>query len=163
MRPDYEKSWELAFGAAILELEAEGVLVRDIYQALHSNWNDLRAQRRALLFCFADQKWKWNLYKQPKGADLDYGAMASAFIEHITADANSLYRRDQLFGNTQFLPYWRFRATPNLSPRQCLLLDGTIHHFTDNFWIKKLPPCGRAPCRCYVEALSERDVSKLDP
>ena len=160
---DYEKSWELAFGASVLELEADGVTVRDLYQALHGHRGDLRKQKKALLLCFGDRPWKWNLIDISDEELPDYDEMAKAFVEHVETTANSLYRRDQIFGLTGVMPYWRFRALPYFSPPDCVALDGTIRHLTDAFWATRLPPCGNVPCKCYVEALSERDMQRSAP
>lgn len=160
---DYEKSWELAFSASILELEVDGVTVRSLHQALRNHGGDLRKQKKALLLCLGGRPWKWNLFESSADDSPDYDDMAKAFVEHVETTAHSLYRRDQLSGLTTFRPFWRFRALPYFSPPGCVALDGTVRHFTDEFWTKHLPPCGNLPCKCYVEALNERDLQRSAP
>ncbi len=160
--PDQEEAWKLAFGAAVLELQVEDVTVRDIYTALWSNRGSARKQKSALLTCLGNKPWKWNLYEGNGGAP-DYESMAEALVTHVEATAHALFRRGQLIALRQVRPYWQFRALAYISPPECQQLDGTILHCEDSFWSAHFPPCGRVPCRCYIEALNERDVAKKRP
>jgi hypothetical protein len=160
---NYEKSWELAFNECVLGLEGTDVTVNDLYQALHVSRGDLRKQKRAFLTCIGDRAWRWNLYEDSDLDSPDYDEMAKTFVEHLETTANSLFRRDQLLGLTAVRPFWKFRALSYFSPSDCVALDGTIHPFTDNFWTTHLPPCGRVPCKCYVEALNQRDIQRGAP
>lgn len=159
---DYEEAWKLAFGAAILELHTpDSVTVRDVYQALWAERNDTRAQVKALLQLLGTEGWHWGAFKEQCTTRAQYKAMATALALNVTSAAYGLFRRTQLAALVKVRPYWQFRATDGISPPECIELDGSVYHYTDSFWQKHLPPCGRVRCVCNVHGLNERDVAKL--
>ncbi len=159
--PSIEDAFKVAFGASIVELEGvEHVTVRDLYNALWDNYNDPRKQVKALLACLGENGWWWPRYKGERGV-LNYKDMASLFANHICSTAYALFRRAQRAQMLGHSPYWQFRASPVGAPRECMRVDGTIRHYTDKFWAKHLPPCGRVRCQCDVYAMSERAAKRL--
>ena len=59
-------------------------------------------------------------------------------------------------------PYWRYRhSDASEHPRELhVQWDGLILHADDPWWRTNYPPNGWG-CKCYVEALSERDLRRL--
>jgi len=58
-------------------------------------------------------------------------------------------------------PYWRYRHSPaSVDPRkEHVAWDGLILKHDDPWWTAHTPPNGFG-CKCYIEALAERDMKK---
>lgn len=60
-----------------------------------------------------------------------------------------------------YRPYWRYRHGGSRHPRpEHLSWDGLVLPADDPWWNTHYPPNGWG-CRCYVEALSERDLARI--
>lgn len=60
-----------------------------------------------------------------------------------------------------YRPYWRYRHGGSRHPRpEHLRWDGLVLPADDPWWSTHYPPNGWG-CRCYVEALSERDLARI--
>lgn len=59
-------------------------------------------------------------------------------------------------------PYWRYRHSPaSVEPREHhLAWDGMVLHADDPWWHTNYPPNGWG-CKCFVQALSERDLKRM--
>ena len=71
-------------------------------------------------------------------------------------------RRQQLQDSAESRPYWRYRhSRASTEPRDAhSAWDGLILRHDDPWWTTHYPPNGWG-CKCYVEALSERDLKRL--
>ena len=71
-------------------------------------------------------------------------------------------RREQMLDVADLRPYWRYRHShASEAPRdEHLAWDGLVLRYDDPWWDTHYPPNGWG-CKCYVEALSERDIERL--
>ena len=173
IRGNYDELYSQAKAKAVLISSITDLeMTRDIYQSMidaQQNGTPFGEWKKDLVAHFGKKGWIAGnengefLLADPKTGEF-FGTPRRLEVIYRTnmQSAYAAQRYQQQRDNAAARPYWMYSAIMDARTRPShRAMHGVIYRYNDRFWDTFYPPNG-FNCRCYVRALSRRDIARLN-
>ena len=171
LKGNYDELYSQAKAKAVLISAITDLdMTRDIYQSMieaQKNGTSFGEWKKGIIAHFGKKGWiagsekgEYLLANPKTGEYFGTPRRLSLIYRNNMQAAYAAQRYQQQRDNVANRPYWQYSAIMDSRTRPShSALHGRVYRYDDRFWDTFYPPNGHN-CRCYVTALSERDLIK---